>query len=231
MRIFAIGDLHLSGNPPQKPMTIFGAQWENHWFRIQQDWLNRVREEDLVLLPGDISWGMRLPDALPDLLSVAALPGQKVLIRGNHDYWWQTLNKMNAALDGRLHFLQNTFFAADRFAVCGSRGWLLPDDPQFQVSDEAIYRRELLRTEASLKAAEQAGFRQKLLLLHYPPLYASTQRSEFAALCKQYQVRHCLYGHLHDAGITAAFEGEKDGTCYHLVSADALAFQLKEIIW
>ena len=231
MRIFAIGDLHLSGEPPQKPMTIFGDHWKDHWLRIQQDWLARVQDEDFVLLAGDLSWGMHLNDAMPDLLAVAALPGQKVLIRGNHDYWWQTLGKMNTALAGRLHFLQNTFFPADQIAVCGSRGWLLPDDPQFQISDEAIRRRELLRTEASLKAAEQAGFRQKLLLLHYPPLYAFTQGSAFAELCRRYEVKHCLYGHLHGPGIAAAFEGEKDGTYYHLVSADALAFQLKEIIW
>ena len=231
MRIFAIGDLHLSGQPPQKPMTIFGSHWENHWERIRENGLARVSEDDLVLLAGDLSWGMRLADALPDLLAVADLPGKKILIRGNHDYWWQTLGKMNTALSGRLHFLQNNFFPADEIAVCGSRGWLLPDDPQYTTEDEAIRHRELMRTEASLKAAAQAGFHQTLLMLHYPPLYSTTTDSDFSRLCRQYQVRHCLYGHLHGDGIAAAFEGEKDGTCYHLVSADALNFQLKEITW
>ena len=231
MRIFAIGDLHLSGQPPQKPMTIFGDHWENHWERIQQDWLARVRPEDLVLLAGDLSWGLRLADALPDLLAVAALPGQKIAVRGNHDYWWQSLSKMKTALSGRLHFLQNNFFPAGDLAICGSRGWLLPDDPQFQAADEAIYQRELLRTEASLQAAAQAGFRSKLLMLHYPPLYNTTTDSAFAALFLRYEVKHCLYGHLHSAGINTGFVGEKDGTHYHLVSADALEFRLKEIIW
>ncbi len=231
MRIYAIGDLHLSGQPPQKPMTIFGDHWTNHWERIQRDWLARVREEDLVLLAGDLSWGMRLADALPDLLAIADLPGRKILVRGNHDYWWQSLNKMKTALSGRLEFLQNNFFSAGSLAVCGSRGWLLPEDPLFQASDEAIYQRELLRTETSLQAAAQAGFQNKILLLHYPPLYIGTQTSAFADLCRRYSVRHCIYGHLHSEGIAAAFEGKQDGTQFHLVSADALGFQLKEINW
>lgn len=231
MRIYAIGDLHLSGQPPQKPMTIFGEHWANHWERIARDWRARVRDEDLVLLAGDLSWGMKLDEALPDLLAIADLPGRKLLVRGNHDYWWQSLSKMKAALSGRLEFLQNNFAACQGLAVCGSRGWLLPEDPLFAASDAAIYQRELLRTEASLKAATQAGFQDKLLLLHYPPLYLATPDSAFADLCRRYRVRHCVYGHLHSAGIAAAFDGEKDGTVYHLVSADALGFQLKEILW
>ncbi len=126
MNIFAIADLHLSGTPPKKPMDVFGNHWQGHWQKIKADWLMKVTDSDVVLRAGDTSWGMRWDEAWVDLTELMALPGHKVLIRGNHDYWWQTVSKMKAAVEGKLTFLQNTYVAAGQWAICGSRGWFRP---------------------------------------------------------------------------------------------------------
>ncbi|MDR3348185.1 MAG: metallophosphoesterase [Acidaminococcales bacterium] len=227
MSIYAIGDLHLSGRPPAKPMSVFAPEWENHWEKIQKSWLAAVRKEDLVIICGDISWAMRFPDALGDLKEIAAMPGGKVLIRGNHDFWWTGLAKMNAAIGGGCFFLHNNFYAAGGLAVCGSRGWLTPNAPDFTEKDDAIYRRELIRAESSLLSAKRAGYEKPLLALHYPPLYVDGKPTGFSALCEKYQARICVYGHLHGESGVLGYQGEKDGTIYSLVAADALGFQLK----
>lgn len=229
MKIFAIADTHLSGNPPTKPMSIFGGHWLGHWDKIKADWTERVAPADTVLIAGDISWAMKLPEALPDLGEIAALPGRKILIRGNHDYWWQTVAKMNAATGGRLTFLHNTFAAAGEWAVCGSRGWLLPGDPAFGEEDEAIYRRELGRVRASLAAARSAGCERLILMLHYPPR-TSAEATAFTDLMAEFGVAICVYGHLHNEAIATAPVGDFDGTMHYLVSCDALDFKLKQII-
>ncbi|MDR2006010.1 MAG: metallophosphoesterase, partial [Acidaminococcales bacterium] len=171
MSIYAIGDLHLSGRPPAKPMSVFAPEWENHWEKIQKSWLAAAEQDDLVIICGDISWALHFPDALRDLREIGALPGSKVFIRGNHDFWWSGVAKMNAAIGGGCFFLHNNFCAAGGTAVCGSRGWLTPNAPDFAEKDEIIYRRELIRAENSLLAARQAGYEKPLLALHYPPLY------------------------------------------------------------
>lgn len=229
MKIFAIADTHLSGSPPQKPMSVFGDHWLGHWDKIKADWLARVGPEDTVLVAGDISWAMKLPEALPDLEEIAALPGAKILVRGNHDYWWQTLAKLNAALGGRLTFLQNTFAAAGDWAVCGSRGWLCPADPAFGADDEPIYRRELGRVRASLAAARAAGHTRLILMLHYPPRYGPDP-SGFTDLIAEFGVEICVFGHLHNEGIKAAPTGEYAGARHYLVSCDALDFKLLQIV-
>lgn len=154
MRLFAIGDLHLSGHPPKKPMEIFGTRWKNHWQRIQEDWKKRVGEEDTVLIAGDTSWAMRLREAQEDLNEIRALPGKKIIIRGNHDYWWESAGKLNR-LDAanRMHYLYGTtVYTADRqFAVCGTHGWICPGDNHYrEETDAKPYRRELLRVERTL---------------------------------------------------------------------------------
>ncbi|MDR3565635.1 MAG: metallophosphoesterase [Negativicutes bacterium] len=228
MNIFAIADTHLSGQPPTKPMAVFGDHWLNHWEKIKADWLTRVSPDDTVLLAGDISWAMKLEEACVDLEEIAALPGQKILIRGNHDYWWQTMKKMTVAIGNRLTFLHNSFAAVGDFAVCGSRGWLCPDDPCFTAADKTIYLRETLRIRASLDAARSAGFEQIILMLHYPPRYH--QPNEITELLREFKVPICVYGHLHDEAVKTAVTGNIDGTIYHLVSCDALDFKLKQII-
>lgn len=230
MKIFAIADTHLSGQPPAKPMSIFGSHWDGHWEKIKKNWQEQVSEQDVVLIAGDISWAMKLSDALVDLIAITDLPGRKIVIRGNHDYWWQTLNKMNKAVEGKLEFLNNNFAAAGDWAICGSRGWTCPEDPLFKTSDRPIFDRELLRVEASLLAAQTAGFSKKILMLHFPPFYNPFTETGFTGLIAKYNVDICIYGHLHGESIKNAATGIINGAAYHLVSCDALGFELKQII-
>ncbi len=229
MNIYAIGDLHLSGQPPKKPMSMFGAQWENHWQKIKISWLESVREGDLVILCGDTSWAMKFGEALSDLQEIATLPGKKVFVRGNHDYWWTSVSKMNTtALDG-CFFLHNNYYLFGSTAICGSRGWLIPGEEEFSPEDEKIYLHEVQRAENSLAAAKNAGQSDIILALHYPPLYSGSEASGFSLLCDKYQVKDCLYGHLHGESTALAREGKYNATNYHLVSADSLNFSLAKI--
>lgn len=229
MNIFAIADTHLSGNPPAKPMHIFGEHWTGHWEKIKADWLARVEPADTVLIAGDISWAMKLEEALPDLEEIISLPGSKIMIRGNHDYWWQTLTKMNKAVQGRITFIQNTFATAGDLAICGSRGWLCPEDPSFTDEDLPIYKREVERIKTSLEAAHKAGYARKILMLHYPPLYHQSDSSDITRLFANYQVELCIYGHLHSDAINYAPTGIINGTRCMLVSCDALNFKLMQL--
>ena len=229
MKIFAIADIHLSGLPPFKPMSFFGDHWQDHWKNICTDWLSRVTPDDVILLAGDISWAMKLDQALIDLDAIAELPGRKILIRGNHDYWWQTLGKLKAAVGGRLSFIQNNYVNLSTLAVCGSRGWICPEDPCFRETDAPIFQRELGRVRNSLAAARSAGHQRIILMLHYPPLY-NNQPSGFTQLLAEFAVEICIYGHLHDEAIKSAPQGTINNTVLHLVSCDALGFKLKQIM-
>lgn len=229
MRIFAIGDLHLSGNPPSKPMTLFGSQWSNHWEKIKESWLSSVSNEDVVLLAGDTSWAMKWQDAKQDLMAITALPGQKVLIRGNHDYWWQTLAKMNNEMSGRLFFLHNNHFEAGDTAICGSRGWLPTDDPMFTADDQRIYEHELVRIRASLFSAKNAGFPKKILMLHFPPVFQLEARNEITDMLAEFAIDLCIFGHIHDDANKTAPVGVINGTACQLVACDALNFKLIQL--
>lgn len=230
MNIFAIGDLHLSGNPPKKPMQIFGEHWFNHWYNIREDWLKRVHADDVVLIAGDTSWALKLEEALEDLAEIISLPGKKILVKGNHDYWWQSIAKMSKAVDQQLLFVHNNFAQVDSFAICGSRGWTCPADPCFTEQDQVIYQREILRVQTSLSSAVAAGFKKIILMLHYPPVYSLDIPSGFADLFEEYQIELCVYGHLHGESIKTAPVGKIKGTACHLVACDALDFHLKQII-
>lgn len=230
MKIFAIADTHLSGEPPAKPMSIFGAHWEGHWLKIKKSWQEQVSNEDVVLIAGDISWAMKLPDALVDLTAIMNLPGRKIIVRGNHDYWWQTVSKMEKAVEGKIEFLNNNFAPVDEWAICGSRGWICPEDPLFKAKDRPIFERELLRIEASLKAARDAGFTRIILMLHFPPFYDNHSDTGFTDLIMKYGVEICIYGHLHSESIKNATTGIINGVAYYLVSCDALDFQVKQLI-
>ena len=229
VKLYAIGDLHLSGNPPAKPMTIFGEHWHERWHKIKESWLASVQDDDAVVLCGDTSWAMSLDNALPDLYEIADLPGKKIILRGNHDYWWNTVKKMTTVTDGRFFFLQNNFFAVGETAVCGTRGWNLPGSESFSVEDEAIYKRECLRLETSLQLATAAGFSDLVVALHYPPLYVSGETSGFADLCSKYKVRTCVFGHVHGEDAKNTFQGMEGATRYKLVAADGVDFKLQEI--
>lgn len=229
MAIFAIADLHLSLGT-DKPMNIFGPNWENHEKRLRDAWLERVTPEDTVIIPGDISWGMTLAEALPDLAFLDGLPGSKILSKGNHDYWWGTMGKVEnlAAENGlsTLSFMKNNAFIAEGRAICGTRGWLLPSDPEFKAADQVIYEREIARLERSLEAGRAlvAGG-EMIAVLHYPPLLMPIQASGFCTLLEKYHVKTCIYGHLHGRGHYKAFEGDKNGVAYHLVAGDYISFK------
>lgn len=226
MRVFAIGDLHLSG-AMDKSMDIFGQHWENHWEKIRADWAAKVQDEDVVLIPGDISWAMALDDAKVDLDSIGQMPGRIVLLRGNHDYWWSSLSRVRSILPPRMYALQNDCITLGDLKIAGSRGWLCPNERVFTKDDEKIYQRELLRLELSLKAvkAEQPP----LVMLHYPPFNDRLEPSGFTDLLERYGVRRVLYGHLHGPGIRNGFTGCMRGVEYQLVSCDALDFKLAQI--
>lgn len=229
MDLYAIADLHLDGGAG-KPMDVFGPHWAGHSERIFGSWRETVCEDDCVLIPGDISWAMRFSDALPDLFAISELPGKKVLLRGNHDYWWSSLSRMREALPGGMFLIQNDAVDMGPFVVCGSRGWLLPSDSDFSADDRRIYERELIRLELSLSAAkrlaEKDGASKPIIaMLHFPPVMRDANPTGFTALMERYGVSRCLYGHLHGSLAWAVgFKGELNGVKYDLCSADSLDF-------
>lgn len=230
MHIYAIGDLHLSGEPPTKPMEIFGEHWLGHKEKIKQHWLETVTENDTVIICGDISWAMNLEGAAQDLDWLAQLPGRKLLLRGNHDYWWTSLAKMQKRFGEHFEFLQNGCIMLGDIAVCGTRGWILPSAENFTPEDEKIYKREAIRLELSLQAAVKEEPASIITAFHYPPLFAPTEQTAFTELLEKYNVQHCVYGHIHGENHVITFEGERDGINYKLVSCDTQDFRLYKII-
>ena len=226
MSLFAIGDLHLPGGE-NKPMSVFGPEWDRHFFRISEAWRASVSEEDTVLIPGDISWAMRLEDAVQDLEEIGKLPGRKVLIRGNHDYWWSSISRIRSILPERMIALQNDAADLGEAVVCGTRGWTIPTgDAPMEPENRKIYERELLRLKLSLEQAHRiAENRPVIVMLHYPPLYIGERRSGFTDLMEAYRVHWCVYGHLHGGGIRAGLNGEERGVRYRLTSCDSLDFK------
>ena len=224
MSIFVIGDLHLSFHE-NKPMSIFGDNWEGHEEKIKKDWISKVKEEDLVILPGDFSWSTYLKDTYEDFTYLNSLPGKKILLKGNHDYWWSTQAKFTKfCLEhgfSNLNLLNNNCYFYEDWAICGTRGWFFEEERSGQ-HDEKVFRRELIRLEASLKAA---GDREKMVFLHYPPRYKGYTCQEILELMERYGVRRCFYGHLHGASHKLAMEGTWDGIEYRLLSADYLDFR------
>lgn len=230
MSIYAIGDLHLSGEPPAKPMEIFGEQWQGHKEKIKSNWLATVTDADTVIVCGDISWAQGLEEAAPDLEWIAALPGRKLLLRGNHDYWWTSLSKMRQRFGDSFAYLQNDCLMVDDIAICGTRGWVLPSSDSFSCEDEKIYKREGIRLELSLKAAAAQQPRTIITALHYPPLFAEEEHTLFTDLMEQYGVSHCIYGHIHGESHINVYEGLRSGICYKLVSCDTQGFKLYKIM-
>lgn len=230
MSIYAIGDLHLPGGD-KKPMDIFGPHWENHFARISEDWRKKVRETDIVLIPGDISWAMQLEAALTDLREIARLPGRILILRGNHDYWWSSLTQLRTNLPPNMFAVQNDAFDGGEAVFCGTRGWAIPQAGA-SAQDEKLYKREALRLEMSLRAARKlAGGRPIFAMMHYPPLLPEALRggTEFTRLLTEYGVTRCVYGHLHGLSVQRGFCGVYNGVRYDLVSCDALGFRLKDV--
>lgn len=229
MALFAIGDTHLSF-AVNKPMDKFGYIWENHHEKLKENWLKKITEQDTILIVGDISWAMNLEEAKPDLDWMSSLPGRKILIRGNHDYWWTSVGKLNQ-LYQNMYFLQNSFYVYQNYAVCGARGWLCPNRVKFDEHDRKIYEREAHRLQLSLDAAVKAGHDQMIVILHYPPTNDEFAPSLFTELFERYPVKHVIYGHLHGQDdFKMGLQGEQNGVDYHLVSCDYMNFSPKRIL-
>lgn len=227
MALYTIGDLHLSLSS-DKPMEVFGPGWANYVERIREGF-STLCEDDVTVLCGDLSWGMSLEESLEDLRFIDALPGKKLLLKGNHDYWWNTAAKMKKFFADHeittLDILHNNCYLYGDLALCGTRGWFYELDDR-GTHDEKIFLRELGRLETSL---QMAGEREKLCFLHYPPRYRGYECPEILALLRKYGVKTCCYGHLHGAAHSRALEGPYDGTDFFLVSADYLHFAPKKI--
>lgn len=230
VRLFAIGDLHMPGGE-DKPMDVFGGHWTDHVTRIFANWRERISPEDVVLIPGDVSWAMQLSAAAPDLQAIGELPGRKIICKGNHDYWWGSLTQVRRALPEDMEVLQHTVADIGPAVVTGTRGWNFPAEGETAAQeDERILQRELIRLELGLKAACQAANgRPVVVMLHYPPLYDNCRDTPFTRLLSAYPVHTVVYGHLHGAAIHAGFCGIHDGVRYMLVSSDSLNFVPAEI--
>ena len=224
MKVFAVSDPHLSFTA-EKPMSIFGAVWENHWEAIAADWLEKVGADDIVLLPGDISWGMTTDEARKDLETIGAMPGKKIYVKGNHDYWWGSLSKVRGILPEGSYCIQNDALKFGKFIFCGSRGWSVPEigvkpDP----NDEKLLHREQLRLELSLKAAEKlaTGDPQeiKIGMMHFPPFDSRMSSTPFTDLFAKYGVKKVVYGHLHGQKCRAELRSIKNDVEYYLTSCD-----------
>ncbi len=220
MAIFAISDLHLSFSV-NKPMDVFGSSWDNYTEILKTNWKNLITDDDIVLMPGDSSWGTYLDDSLADFKFIDSLPGKKIITKGNHDYWWETLTKMNNFLQendiNTIEFLHNSYYIYDNIAICGTKGY--PDNLT-KADDERLYARELSRLSLSLSMAKKQNPEKIIVMLHYPP----DINSDFSKVMKEYGVSTCIYGHLHDKGFKTGFQGEHDGILYKLVSCDYLRF-------
>lgn len=223
--IYGIGDLHFD-HSKEKPMDIFGDNWIEHEENIIKSWKEKVKEEDLVLIPGDISWALKLEDAYYDLKKIDDLPGQKVFIKGNHDYWWQSLKKINDLNLESLYFIQNTAYNFKEVAIAGTRGWISPDSEYFTEQDRKIYNRELMRLRNSLSSVDKDA-KYKIVMIHYPPFNMKLESNEFVEIMKEFEVDLCVYGHLHAEGHKFAREGKIDGIDFYCISSDYLEFELK----
>jgi predicted phosphohydrolase len=242
MTVWAIADLHLSFGVPDKKMDVFGEGWANHTERLRQQWCDLIKAEDLVLVAGDISWAMRLSDAKPDLEWLDQLPGTKVLIKGNHDYWWGSLSQMAKILPSTLHLIQNNAFHWGDISIAGARLW---DTPEYQfgpyiqyqkntrakpltetASDpaeaEKIFERELGRLDLSLRCLAKEARPIRMVMTHYPPIGADLHDSRASRLLEKYEISTCVFGHLHNVKQDIPLFGEKNGIRYLLTSCDYL---------
>lgn len=235
MKIYAIGDLHLSFSEPvdpldwpaartYKPMDAFGKSWSEHYRKLYENWVARVSPEDLVLFPGDISWALKLSEARHDLDFLGMLPGTIVAVPGNHDYWWQSLKQVRAALPPNMRVIQNDHFIFNDVAICGSRGWVCPSERSFSSDDLKIYHRELIRLENSLKSVPPGKFREIIAVMHFMPTNELHERSGFIDLFLKYGVKTVVYGHLHANAEKWRLSNTAWGISFHLTSADFLNF-------
>ena len=231
MKVFAISDLHLSG-VKEKPMNIFGEVWEGHFEKISADWRAKVTDEDIVLIGGDTSWGMKLEEGMFDVARLAGLPGRKVFIRGNHDYWWSAITRVRTlAPDDTFFFLQNDCVKFENVIIAGSRGWTCPGSADYNEHDEKLYLREAERFR--LAFCEVGKVREEgdtlIALIHYPPMGIRKEETLFTRLFDENKVDKVVFGHLHGAGFFP-LRCERGNIEYYLTSCDKVNFRLVQIL-
>lgn len=223
MALYAIGDLHLSLST-NKPMDVFGGAWVGYVDKLKEG-LSCIGPEDTTVLLGDLTWALDLPGAREDFAFINSIPGRKIILKGNHDYWWTTATKFYKFCEeegfSQMFILNNNFYEYEDIAICGTRGWFFEEDAAEGSHNDKIFKREVLRLEASLKSA---GDKRKICFLHYPPRYRGYECPEILALLKTYNVEACYYGHLHGESHKLAIEGMYDGTDFHLCAADFVKF-------
>lgn len=228
MAVYAIGDLHLCLGAP-KPMDVFGGAWVGYMQKLQ-DGIADIGPDDTTVLLGDLSWALDLAEAKEDFAWINQIPGRKIILKGNHDYWWSTASKFYKFCEengfSNQFVLNNNHYEYEGYAICGTRGWFFEEDRSGE-HDEKIFKRELIRLETSLQSA---GTLPKIVFLHYPPKYKGYECQEIIDLLKRYDVRQCYYGHLHGPSHALAMEGPWDGIEYKLVSADRLNFRPMRIL-
>ena len=225
--VYIIGDLHLSFGV-DKPMDIFGYKWDNHTERLQENWINTVKEEDTVILAGDFSWATKLEDTYKDFEYINNLPGKKILLKGNHDYWWNTITKMNKFLEdnnfNNIYFLYNNSYEFEDFEIVGTKGW-----SEFEIEG---YHKNILREVGRLKNSINSTTtnKAKIAVIHYPPFMGKVpDEYNFVKVLEDNNIKKCYYGHLHASSHKNAIQGNVNGIEYHLISGDYLDFKLKKI--
>lgn len=230
MAIYTIADLHLSFNT-DKPMDIFGRNWQNYEEKIRNDWISKVKQEDIVILPGDFSWAMYLDETEKDFEFINDLPGKKILLKGNHDYWWTTVTSMRNYLKEKeftnIDFLYNNSYEFENKIIVGTRGWVISEEQE----DIRLTNREIARLELSIKdgISKYGNNKEIIVFMHYPPITKKYVNTEYIKLMKKYNVKRCFYGHLHSNAIQEAVKGIIEDIEFKLVSSDALKFELLKI--
>ena len=230
MKVYSISDLHLDINN-SKPMDIFGPVWKDYLDKIIIDWKSKVKEEDVVILAGDYSWAMKLEEVAPDFEFLNTLPGKKLIIRGNHDYWWSSLKKVRECLPENVFALQNDAIKIGEYIFCGNRGWLIPEGKFNTEENQKIYAREIIRLELSLKSAKklQTNNEKIVFITHYPPFNNKVEPSEYTKMLEEYGVYKVVFGHLHGYVNPKMIKNQINGIEYYLTSCDAVKNQLVEI--
>lgn len=223
MALYAISDLHLALST-DKPMDIFGENWYKHDEKIKENWINKVTKDDTVLIAGDISWSMKMEEGAKELQWIHELPGKKIISKGNHDYWWASISKLNKLYDD-ISFIQNNFFIYEDYAICGTRGWMCPGSYNFKEKDEKIYAREQIRLRLSLDEAKKAGYKKIVCMIHYPPTNEKFEPSAFTEIFKEYNIEKVIYGHIHGVSKNSKLlQGEIDGIEYIFTACDYIDF-------
>lgn len=230
MSLFVIADLHLCQGNPEKTMSIFSG-WKNYQELIRKNWLELIKNDDTVVLPGDISWGMSLQDSAPDFHFIENLTGEKIIIKGNHDYWWSTKKKMEDFLTAEgcrsIKILHNNHFRYGNYGICGTRGWVnMPGETQ----DEKVLKREVQRLETSIQSALKENL-EPVVFMHYPPIFATNFNYDILEILYRYNIKDCYYGHVHGRSAhELCIKNTYDGVNFHLVSGDYLQFVPEKVM-